>query len=241
MQLKYLITGTGRCGTVFMARFLTSLGIPCGHESIFGHQGINLAKKRLNGEAWPDLSYCSKNSLKSGEWVPEPSWLDDVSEIEAESSYMAAPFLAEDCLRNTKIIHVVRNPKEVVHSFCNYINYFEHRFPTNEFEEFIYGNIKELTEDIPQYDRACLFYIKWNNLIDGHSHLFYRIEDKLDCVFDFLKIKKENYFSNTSINSHKKATNDFFEIHLISDSSIKKDFVNLGRKYGYRMSVPLIF
>ena len=40
MKLKYLVTGTGRSGTVYMARLLTSLGIPCSHEMIFDYRGF---------------------------------------------------------------------------------------------------------------------------------------------------------------------------------------------------------
>lgn len=240
MNLKYLITGTGRCGTVFMARLLTSAGIPCGHESVFSCEGIDLAKKRLRGEAWPDLSYCAKNSLHNGQWIEEPQWLEDVSKIQADSSYMAAPFLGDSCLKNSQIIHVVRDPIEVVNSFCNYIDYFQHKFPSNKYEEFIYGIIKELNEDIPQYDRACLFYIKWNGLIEEYAHMRHRIEDGPENVLNFVNISSDNIFSNRQINSHKRWTEQKFQIHLISDPFIKKDFVNLGRKYGYKMATPLI-
>ena len=35
-MIEYLIIGTGRSGTGFMAHLLTNFGIRCGHESIFG-------------------------------------------------------------------------------------------------------------------------------------------------------------------------------------------------------------
>ena len=50
MNLKYIIASTGRSGTVYMARLLTSVGVPCGHESIFTWQGIEKAKKILDGQ-----------------------------------------------------------------------------------------------------------------------------------------------------------------------------------------------
>lgn len=37
--MKVIVTGTGRCGTGFMARVLTEAGIPCGHERVFTHWG----------------------------------------------------------------------------------------------------------------------------------------------------------------------------------------------------------
>lgn len=39
MNVKYVVTGTGRCGTGFMSKLLTSAGVPCGHEAIFGPGG----------------------------------------------------------------------------------------------------------------------------------------------------------------------------------------------------------
>jgi len=109
-RLKYLVTGTGRCGTVYMARLLTLAGIPCGHESIFDWKGITWAKRRLAGEVPLELSSISTIRLENGRWSPEPEWLTDVEAIEAESSYMAAPFLEESFLSETKVIHLVRHP-----------------------------------------------------------------------------------------------------------------------------------
>ena len=64
MNLKYLVTGTGRCGTVYMARILTSIGIPCGHETIFDYRGTRGARKRLFGEEQLRLSFvaCAINN-----------------------------------------------------------------------------------------------------------------------------------------------------------------------------------
>ena len=64
--LRVVVTGTGRSGTGFAARWLTSAGIPCGHEAFFSHRGYDKALVRL------DLKY---------------------PELAAESSWMAAPYL----------------------------------------------------------------------------------------------------------------------------------------------------
>ena len=51
-KLDFLVTGTGRCGTVYMAELLTSLGIPCGHESLFqmpeNSKEVNQVKNKYN-------------------------------------------------------------------------------------------------------------------------------------------------------------------------------------------------
>src|SRR5574343_413925 len=102
MKLKYLIVSCGRSGSVWAARFLTGLGIPCGHESIFDWRGLRGAMKKLSGEEIPDLSYASQTRWENGNWQPLEKWLD-VNSIEAESSYMAVPYLKEDILKDVKI------------------------------------------------------------------------------------------------------------------------------------------
>lgn len=41
MPSKILVTGCGRAGTQYTARLLNLLGIPCGHERVYTHAGIN--------------------------------------------------------------------------------------------------------------------------------------------------------------------------------------------------------
>lgn len=43
-QLSTIITGTGRCGTGYAARVLSSAGYPCGHETVFSFDGYDLAQ-----------------------------------------------------------------------------------------------------------------------------------------------------------------------------------------------------
>lgn len=173
MKLKYLIVGTGRSGTVFMARLLTSLGIPCGHESVFNIEGLERARRILEGYAAPTLSYTSTVSWSNGKKHEDFDWLADVSAIEADSSYMSAPFLNDVILAQTKIIHVVRDPSKVVHSFCHHIDYFRYSEPKTLWEFFIYQQLPELKCDMAQYERAALFYVLWNELIEKRSCDFF--------------------------------------------------------------------
>ena len=46
-ELKIISTGTGRCGTAYMSKLLTSVGIPCGHESLFTNKGLTEYKYRI--------------------------------------------------------------------------------------------------------------------------------------------------------------------------------------------------
>lgn len=241
MKLNYLIVGTGRSGTVFMARLLTSLGVPCGHESVFDWRGIRWAEKKLNGEVLPELSHASTISWKDGKATQEAKWLEDMSAIQADSSYMAVPFLKEKLLENTTVIHVVRDPIKVVHSFCHHIDYFTSHEPKNSYEQFIYRHVPELRIEMPQHDRACLYYIKWNEIIEQSNPMyFHRVEDEIHPIMTLLNKKSDNVFSNKEINTYKKWSNEHFHIHSIQSKEIKESFIEIGRRYKYKMSNILL-
>lgn len=234
MNLKYLVTGTGRCGTVYMARFLTSIGIPCGHEAVFNFNGLSNAKKILNEEKKPKLSTCSTQKFIAHNWLPEEVWLDDISSIQADSSYMAAPFLSDEILKDTKIIHIVRNPFLVARSFCK-LNYFKYKEPNNHFEEFIYSHLNELKNDMRQYDRSCLYYVLWNEKIEKNKiDLFLKIEDKKlqDKMSTFLDKKIENHYNNKKVNSFY-LTKQIFDFNYIENEYVKEKFHNIAKRYGY--------
>lgn len=36
---RFVVTGTGRCGTGYMAKLLTAMGVPCGHEMVYKPDG----------------------------------------------------------------------------------------------------------------------------------------------------------------------------------------------------------
>jgi hypothetical protein len=232
-DLKFLITGTGRCGSVFFARWLTHLGIPCGHESIFDWNGLDIAIQRIQNKIPKALSIISQENCNAMEWI-------DPDIIEAESSYMSAPFLDHSILDKTKIIHCVRHPVKVVNSFCNYHNYFQNpELHEDKWESFIYRHISELNQNLTPYDRTCLYYIRWNELIEYNLNNrdchFHRIEDDMSHVFNFINVlPTTNVFDDKKINSLQKPSAKF-DISLISNPIIRKMFVQIGEKYGYDM------
>lgn len=234
MKLDYLITGTGRCGTVYLARCLTNWGIPCGHESIFDYQGLRGAVRRLNGEIPIALSLASKMDWTPENVVHHDDYVDP-SKICADSSYMAAIDLDAEILKDTKILHVVRHPFKVVHSFVNHIDYFKNEDHSKTYEQFISRNMPALTEDIPAYDKASLFYVLWNELIEPHSDIFHRIEDPLEPVQKFLNVTGEP-FPNKSVNTFKKPVDHYFDVMDIESKEIRDRFAAKGEEYGYNMT-----
>jgi len=235
INLKYVVTGTGRCGTMFLANLLTSLGLPCWHEAIFTTEGLEKAKKIINGDEEPKTSLISENCI-----------LNESKKIVADSSYMAAPFL-EKLDPNVKVIHLIRNPIKVVKSFTgDLFNYFDENKPSYQegyehkykFEKFIYHHLPELSQDMSQLERTFLYYIRWNKLIEKSNRVNYRhrIEDEdIGLKFFLNKQKKE---------SHKKIENSisqgFKNIKLSNiDSEIKKELFDMMFEYGYGLRLSI--
>jgi hypothetical protein len=226
IELKYILTGTGRCGTVFFSNVMTSLGLNCLHEGIFTPDGLEQTKKILSGEVDPANSLISERV----------SLLKAKSKIVADSSYMAAPYLCD--LQDVKVIHLVRHPMKVVSSFIGWgFDYFKEKKPCDlepkkNYEAFIYRFVPELACEMSQLDRACLFYVRWNQMIEqsGKVNFFQRIEDNLD---DFKK-----YLGKEKIDHHKKIENigiqqkRVLKIEQIR-KDIRKEFIDMMLRYNY--------
>ena len=172
-SLQYVVTGTGRSGTVYQANLLTAASIPCGHESIFTPWGLDEARARLDGRSPVHVSAISVASC--GDWMPR------AADLVADSSYMAAPYLDEDLLRGTRIIHAVRDPMQVINSFVVGLGYFLEPHPTDVWHEFIFRHLPELSQHWHPLERAALFYSRWNRMIEkrarGKDYFFLRLED----------------------------------------------------------------
>ncbi|NIQ15395.1 MAG: hypothetical protein GTO02_13665, partial [Candidatus Dadabacteria bacterium] len=184
MAIKYIVTGTGRCGTMFMSKLLTSAGIDCGHEVIFTNEGLEAAKQNL---------FLNKETV-------------------AESSYMAAPYLNDPILSEATIIHLVRQPMKVINSFVVAYCYFlsgqasckknpyqwTYAYPPGadpefKFMRFIYSHIPDLCKKMSPVERAALYYIKWNQLIEkgcvGRDFIIHPIESDISNLTKFIGIE----------------------------------------------------
>jgi len=245
MNLKYIVTGTGRSGTVYLARVLTSVGIPCGHETIFDYHGLEVAIDRIEGRRPLKLSDVSMINFEGGHCTVIPEWLADINSIEADSSYLSAPYLDR---MDVVSIHAVRDPIKVVNSFCNYINYFTHPYPSDPYgmvyEEFIYKHIPELMQKMTPYERACLYYVRWNQMIEkkleGKRSIFYRVEDDIESLLHLLLVSSDSAYNNRKVNSFEKTTKSFC-LSDLSNSTLKRDFIDMGRRYGYNMLSNNVF
>jgi hypothetical protein len=231
-NLKYLIVGTGRCGTVHMSRLLTSLDIMCGHESVFNYRGINYARLVLQGIEPCKLSLISKINMKQYD-----NWFDS-NTIKADSSLYSAPFLNEKILKDTKILHLVRNPIKVVSSFFLDTNVFSDlNIGECPHRKFIFEKLPELFSINNSIERCVYYFNTWNNMILKRNLMIHQVEKGLDKnLCDFLCIEKPQiYFDDKKINTFKK-NNNIIKISDIPDGELKKEFLILSEKLGYNLN-----
>lgn len=230
-MIKFIVTSTGRSGSVYFARILTDWGIPCGHESIFNEEKEEIVLSRFYGQKPITFSKVSENH----------GWMDS-PEIIADSSYMAVPYLDYKDINKIPIIHIVRNPLAVISSFVKDLQYFcdksNNLYNEKHWEEWIYTNNPEINLTQNPLERACCHWFNWNIKIEKASknreYYFHRVEDKFnDDFFKFIGIEKQPVgFLNKKVNTMKKRTEDF-KVDDIPNGKIKDDFIALMKKYGY--------
>lgn len=220
-----------------MANLMTSMGLPCTHEAVFTPKGLPYALEVLEGSRPAENSLISEGKR----CIPEEG-----QEFVAESSYMSAPFLSRlDC----KVIHVVRNPLSVVASFIgDGFRHFTRNEPTHleddprhlEYEEFIYEHVPQIRHERTQLDRACLFYVSWNRMIEesGKVCFFQRIEDDLDDLKEFVGFKGNYHYDNKKCNSVKERRE--WKISEISNHKVRDSLIEMASRYGYDLGLKRI-
>jgi len=228
-KIKFLVTGIGRSGTVFMARLLTSAGIMCGHESIFSHEGLEEAIKKLQNQS---RIYTSHVSLNCNE-----KWYVSYDQI-AESSYLSAPFLKETILSDAKIIHITRDPLKVISSHCFDVNFFREDLHA-PYHNFVYKHLPELKRIENHIEKCTAYYIWWNQLIEKNlkdrDHLKIKVEDAT-CpeLFSFLNVPfPKTPFDDFKINCWNVREKDL-TLEEIPEGDIKKELIETINKYGYK-------
>lgn len=87
MALRYIVTGTGRCGTNYLAKLLCSAGVPCGRESVF-NTSLKPVGKLLADSSWMALPYLERNQydatvvhLVRNPWDIMRGWLFDFESV----------------------------------------------------------------------------------------------------------------------------------------------------------------
>lgn len=244
MKLDYLITGTGRCGTVYCAKYLSAAGIPCGHEAVFDHRGLNMALSRLDGFESVVLSEASQMRFHPDGTITRLQAYVDPTRLRAESSYLAAPYLDHARLKDTQMVHVVRNPVAVIQSFCYYLNYFSYHMPcpwndiTRRYENVIYAVLPELMNSaLLPVERCAMYYILWNRMIQdklkNRNHLFLKIEDASVKLGEF--IGRPAPAVQQDENTFYKKDCPKFSPDCLSSKHVRSELETYSKELGYAL------
>lgn len=236
LNLDYLITGTGRCGTVYVSRLLTNIDIICGHESIFTSQGLEEAQARIKKNSFR-ISGVAFN-------VYQEDWTKG-KEIKAESSYFAAPYINHPILSGAKVVHLVRHPLLVISSFAVDLGYFKNIPLVNKHEEFIIEFVPEIVDvkgtdnDQTKIYRSIVYYLKWNEMIEAackeRESIFVRLEYDIPKLLHFVGRPGAEIITNTKINSCRKTQYPRVTWDDIESVELKKALEEITIRYGYEI------
>ena len=240
IHLDYLVVGTGRCGSVYMARLLSSLGITCGHESVFGTGGLEYARYFLQTG---DLQTSPVSRLDIRTSQAHENWFE-VTRMRAESSWMAAPFLDHPCASSAALLHLVRHPLDVIRSYARDVGMFREGAdnPFAPFRDFALAHLPGIAQGRSELERTCLFWIGWNERIARHArdrpYLLHAVEHGVTTeLLDFLGLPphaRAAAFADDRINSWRRDGED--DVLLLDDiprGETRDRLVEVAARLGY--------
>lgn len=137
-MIDFVITGTGRSGTKWVAEALTAGGVPCAHEHACS--------------SWTD------------DYSDDQVWRDAPSGV-GESSWQAAPFVGEMRASGVLAVHLVRHPVEVASSMIANRMLVPGEDGILPWHRFITEHIGDWIWRLHPHDRALQFWIDWNLLV----------------------------------------------------------------------------
>ena len=207
-RFKVVVTGTGRSGTGFAAQWLTSAGLPCGHEAFFTITGWDGAVTNMRRHP----------------------------ELVAESSWMAGSWLLANQFSKALVIHQVRHPRKVAESCMRhppgttpqYLAYLEHQCPevamfdddlNKAIARWVYWN--QMIED----SRPDAYF--WR-VEDGEGGLLEWLLENGAVE----NVDPDQLYSNREYNPHRhevEATAEWDDIH----ESLRGPLAEMMERYGY--------
>lgn len=138
-MIAFVITGTGRSGTMWAAEALTAAGLPCAHEH--------------SCSSWDD------------DYGDDQVWRDMPGGL-GESSWQAAPFVGAMQRAGVPVVHLVRHPIEVASSLIGNNMLQPILGEPLPWHRFIEAHIGDHIFRLHPHDRALRFWTEWNRQIE---------------------------------------------------------------------------
>jgi hypothetical protein len=224
--LSLIVTGTGRCGTKFINRVLRSVGVHAEHQFIF-RPGRGGPGSRETGPDCPlelvtvdDIRYRVRQYQQS-QWGPQ-----------AETSWLAAPYMKIPEMKEMVTVHLVRHPKQVIDSLVK-CQVFEHRERYGLYYDFAHYWVPEMAGMDTDIERAGIFYVRWNQMIEGHADIFWNVEADRLGLLDLLGIPWEGHevFNEIGYNGR---TGPFVDCQLEDfRPTLRRELLDMAGRYGY--------
>lgn len=202
MRFQWLITGTDRCGTDYIAQALRSVGVRCGHENVFS------------------------NTCPMGDVAL-------MDQFDADSSWLAVPYLTLPHFSGLSVIHLVRHPKSVIDSMLRTRLWHEERKESYAWR-FALPHLPEVMAWAAPECRAAHHYLKWNKMIEPYASWRHRVEDSVEILIERMGIRSQtaSLFSNKTYNIRPGQD---FDIGLRADlpPELYTGLMRMARRYGY--------
>lgn len=223
--LWLVVTGTGRCGTKFTNMVLNGAGISAKQQFIFrpgrGGPGSPEVLPELSELVTVDDIRYRVKAYKASDWGPQ-----------AETSWLAAPYLGLPEMGDIVKVHLVRHPKRVIDSLVK-VQVFERRDRYGLYTNFAYHWVPEMREIAGSAkERAALFYLLWNEMAEQGADHFWRVEDGPAGMLDMLGIEYEGpLFDDTSYNGRLGPHVDTRLTDL--EPWLAEELLAMAERYGY--------
>lgn len=157
-----------------------------------------------------------------------PAW-----EWQAESSWLATPFLMERELYAFTVVHLVRHPKLVIESQLRMMLYTHPNY--GPYYQWMVQFIPEIENYENARDRAAYWYIKLNEFVEERADIFHLVEDDVRGLLDKLGIQWRGVtlFKDTSYNTRPGYGPVEFDINSI-DRRLRQQLLEMSSRYGYQ-------
>ena len=138
---------------------------------------------------------------------------------------------------------MVRHPMDVINSFVVGLHYFREWIPPDPWHRFIYTHVPELRLDHDPLERAALYYVRWNEMIErraaGKRSFFCRIEDGVAGVLEHLGVRcaDSGLLAARTVNT-RMAGKPGFTFDDIPSGSVRGQLRTLAERYGYMEPAP---